>query len=393
MNGALYVILLVCAILSLIPAIVLSAAVVAAMLPQRRRTAIGSHRRPRITVIVPARDEASGIEHTLYSLLDQTQPGDRIVIVADNCSDETAAIARQHDVEVIERNDPLHVGKGYALAYAIKYLAADPPEIVVFVDADCVFEPGSLDILTHTANVSGRPTQGWYLPVDPGGANAAGSINYLAILVKNGVRPEGLRRMGLPCLLTGSGMAIPWKLFAKVPIDNTHIVEDMQLGIELTIAGAPPTFTSQARIAGGGTRSTSASMTQRRRWEYGHLHTIKNQGPRLLAAALKGGRLDCLALAGELCVPPLSLLVMIQGLLVSICITAMIAGVEWLPTGISSAGLILVGVSVVLAWLKFGRGQIPATSLLRIPLYALRKIPLYASFLTRPETQWVRTPR
>ena len=79
----------------------------------------------RLIVVVPAHNEASGIAATLSSLLaaDPASSFASIVVVADNCSDDTAGIARAAGVRVIERLSDNHRGKGYALDFAFRTLA------------------------------------------------------------------------------------------------------------------------------------------------------------------------------------------------------------------------------------------------------------------------------
>ena len=88
--------LTVVALVLLVPAGVLLIQVLAAVLPERSDNARAAlpALRPQVAVLVPAHDEAVGIGATLRSLLAQLAPGDRLLVVADNCSDDTAAIAR-----------------------------------------------------------------------------------------------------------------------------------------------------------------------------------------------------------------------------------------------------------------------------------------------------------
>lgn len=85
-------------------------------------------------IVVPAHNEGVGLLPTLSDLRPQLANNDRLIVVADNCSDETASLARREGVEVIERTDPAHIGKGYALAEAIAYLDRAPPDLVLFVE-------------------------------------------------------------------------------------------------------------------------------------------------------------------------------------------------------------------------------------------------------------------
>jgi cellulose synthase/poly-beta-1,6-N-acetylglucosamine synthase-like glycosyltransferase len=69
-------------------------------------------------------------------------------------------------------------------------------------------------------------------------------------LVQNLVRQRGMRNLGLPATLTGTGMALPWFLVDKATIANGNIVEDKQLGIDLAIAGYNPIFCEEALVTG-----------------------------------------------------------------------------------------------------------------------------------------------
>jgi glycosyltransferase involved in cell wall biosynthesis len=117
---------------------------------------------PRIDVLVPAHNEAAGIGATLKTLLPQLTAQNRLVVIADNCDDETA-VARAIGATVIERHEPDRRGKGYALDYGLQFIAAEPPEVVVVVDADCIVHPSTIDRLACLAVAQKRPVQATYL--------------------------------------------------------------------------------------------------------------------------------------------------------------------------------------------------------------------------------------
>ena len=90
-----------------------------------------------MAVLIPAHNEGAGIVPTIRDVQGQLGPSDRMLVVADNCTDDTAAIVRAAGVEVTVRADPARRGKGYALEFGVRHLALDPPGVVVIMDADC----------------------------------------------------------------------------------------------------------------------------------------------------------------------------------------------------------------------------------------------------------------
>jgi cellulose synthase/poly-beta-1,6-N-acetylglucosamine synthase-like glycosyltransferase len=347
----------------------------------------------QVAVLMPAHNEAAGIEAALQTILPQVRTLQDILVVADNCTDETAAIARRSGVRVIERQDTQRRGKGYALDYGVRFLAAHPPEAIVLIDADCRVHPGTIDRLARAALAAQRPVQALYLMAAPAQPGTKDLVSALAFLVKNLVRPSGLAALGLPCLLTGTGMAFPWSILEQASLASGHIVEDMHLGIELALAGHPPLFCPGAEVTGILPQQGNAAKTQRTRWEHGHLKTLLTEVPRLLKGAIAQRRFDLLALALELAVPPLSLLIFLWGLGMSTALLLGILGSFWMPALILAIAGGFIFTAILSAWAKFGCAYIPASALLAIPFYLLWKIPLYLAFLIQPQTRWIRTER
>lgn len=80
----------------------------------------------RTVILVPAHNESVGIKTTLETLLPQINSPENIIVIADNCIDDTAAIARQYGVTVLERQDTQRRGKGYALDYSLQFFSSQP---------------------------------------------------------------------------------------------------------------------------------------------------------------------------------------------------------------------------------------------------------------------------
>jgi len=381
------------AVLTLIPVTVLVIEVALAVTLRRKPLAPASGR-PAVAVVIPAHDEGAIIADTLRAIRPQIRSADRLIVVADNCLDDTAALAVAEGADVLTRNDPLHRGKGYALDFAIGHLVTDPPEVVLFIDADCRTDAHSIDLLAARCAHTQRPAQALYLMHAPAGAGPFTRVAEFAWTIKNQVRPLGMARLGLPCQLMGTGMAFPWACIMAVSLATEHIAEDIKLGIELARAGMPPVFCPEARVTSFFPRSDQGLRTQRTRWEHGQLGFALSTAPRLLVQALAARDMPLLSLVLDLCVPPLALLLLLS-------VTAWIAsGLFWYLTAharaaflLTTAALLLLALSVLLAWARFGRGTLSLATLALGGVYALRKLPLYARFLINRQVDWVRSKR
>jgi len=344
--------------------------------------------RPTIAVVVPAHDEAAGIAATVAALRHDLPDRARLIVIADNCTDDTATVARAAGASVIERHDPVRRGKGYALAHARDQLAGDPPDVAIIIDADCRISAGGIDRLAAVALAADRPVQAAYLLAPRRSAGPMVQLSGFAFLVKNLVRQRGLARIGAPAILTGSGMAFPWAILAEAPLATGDIVEDLGLGIALASAGHAPIFCADVTIWSDPSSATG-TLEQRRRWELGFLDTARSKALPLL----RSGRWGRSWLGLHLLVPPLALLMMVDGLLLAVLAIVAGLGGPILPL-LVLAGLLAFALSLVgIVWAGHGRDQIRAATLLRIPLYMLWKLPIYLDAITRRERRWVRTRR
>lgn len=374
-----------------VPVVVFVLEIAAAFLPARR--GLGAVPRPPLAVLVPAHDEAAGLAAPLQAMRAQLRAGDRLLVVADNCSDDTAAVARAEGAEVIERSHDTERGKGYALAFGVAHLRAEPPPVLVIVDADCLLQPGALDALAAACVRWDAPVQARYLMTHAGPTGVNGRVAEFAWRVKNWVRPRGAARLGWPCQLTGSGMAFPWGQIEHAPLASGSIVEDMQLGLALARAGHAPCFCEAAGVESHFPTSAAAAATQRTRWEHGHLGLLSQHAWPMLREAL--GRRDwrLLGLALDLAVPPLALLVLLAFALWALAGAAAWAGVGAAAWVAASGLLASLGAAVLAAWLRWGRGVLSPWDLLRAPWYVLSKLGVYLRFWSRRQKDWVRTER
>ncbi len=379
--------------LLLVPATVLFVEVAAAIMPgEARSIAVGNGSR-RVAVLIPAHDEETTIARTLRSIAPQLGPADRMLVVADNCSDQTEQIARNEGAEAIRRESAELRGKGYALDYGVRHLEKDPPDVVIIVDADCVVEPGSVAVLAATAQALGVPVQSVDLMRAPEGAGLAVRIAEFAWLIKNKVRPLGLQRMGLPCQLMGTGMAFPWACMQATTLATGHITEDLKLGIDLARRGRAPRFCTAAMVSSEFPTSSEGVRSQRTRWEHGHLRSILSDGPKLLLQAVVRRDANLAAMALDLSVPPLALLAMLIAASWAISLLLELTARVSLPLLVATAAAVLFGSAVMLSWGRFGRRTVSGRDLALASVYAICKLPLYLRFLLKPQSKWVRSKR
>lgn len=376
------------AMLLLVPLLWLSFEFTVAILAGQGRVASASA--PPFAVLMPAHNEVLGIAAVIAAVRAQLRPFDRLVVVADNCTDDTAAVARRAGAFVATRTNPAFRGKGFALDFGRDILSDDPPEIVIILDADCVPEPGALQKLAACAYQEEAAVQGLFLLTHAEEAGALVGISTFAFRIRNHVRQRGLFGLSGAALLQGTGMAFPWALFKSAPLASANLVEDLQLGLELFLGGERVIFHENAAFTSSAS-SQSATVTQRTRWEHGQIMTAAAYVPRLARTVLQ--RPSALALALDVAVPPLSLLGMavISGLL-GLLLFAWQSGDATPLLGLV-AGCLLFFVSLLCVWARWGRASLPLGTLMKLPFYMVWKLPIYARLLVRPQRAWLRTSR
>jgi hypothetical protein len=263
----------------------------------------------------------------------------------------------------------------------------------LIVDADCHVSPGAVDLLVRLCCKTNRPVQAIYLMQAGPEARLNMRIAEFAWLVKNKVRPLGLNRLGLPCQLTGTGMAFPWGRLSKATLATGHIVEDLKLGLELARAGAAPLLCPEALVTSNFPTSGDGIKSQRTRWEHGHLGVILSDAPRLFLDGVRRRDADLLALVLDLCVPPTALLaLMVVAIWTSCAILFYLTAAAW-PLGLASLAALLMAASVLMSWRAYGRHIMTFGTLLLSVVYPLWKIPLYLRFLVARQVDWVRSKR
>jgi cellulose synthase/poly-beta-1,6-N-acetylglucosamine synthase-like glycosyltransferase len=376
-----------------LPALTLFAQVLASLRKSREIEVSKGDRLP-VAVLVPAHNEELSLAKTLSSIIPQLKAADRLVVIADNCSDRTADIARQAGAQVTIRTEPSLRGKGYALEHGLEFLEqTQPPDVVVFVDADCQLENDCIDLLARRCSQSMRPVQAAYLMNPPRPPQKMASMVAFAWKVKDFVRPLGWHRLGLPCQLAGSGMAFPWQVVRSTNLGTSHLAEDLKQGLDLALIGKFPLFCPDAVVTSDVITGGKVSRAQRARWEHGSLETALHYFPRLLIRFSKTWSFSLVAMAMDLAVPPLALLALLLGCYTFSTFAFLIFGGGTKPIIVACSVCMLFSATIFLAWYRHGREFLPLRWLIFAPIYALVKIPLYVRFFFDRQREWVKGRR
>ncbi len=369
---------------------------VLALLARRGAPPPAPARMVEMQVVVPAHDEEAGITETVKSLLAVDYPAKafRVLVVADNCSDRTAAMARLAGAAVVERHDSERRGKGHALRFAFdRVLAESSAQAIVVVDADTVVSATLLAAFAARFAAGAKALQAHY-----GVRNASASwrTRLLAIAFEtfHGVRSLARERLGLSCGLRGNGMAFSRELLQAVPHEACSLVEDLEYGIALGRAGVRVEYVREAEVLGEMAAAETAARSQRSRWEDGRRIMARDHGPALLWQALRERSLLLADLALDVLVPPLSTLVLGTAAGLVACAALAITGPPLrLAPWCFGLSLLMLLVYVLRGWALSRTGLRGLRDLLLAPAYITWKLALRLGRSRRKSKEWVRTAR
>jgi cellulose synthase/poly-beta-1,6-N-acetylglucosamine synthase-like glycosyltransferase len=237
-------------------------------------------------ILVPAHNEGKSLVDTIVSLKDIHKTGeDKIVVVADNCDDDTAQIARDHGVEVLERNEPTLRGKGYALRWAMDQYNLDDFNAVAIIDADTIVEQNILPVMATSLSSGFGAIQLNNMPYLKDNSPLV-SLQYIASLTENYLfyKPRSVLR--LPVLLRGTGMAIRSDVLQKHPWDSHSITEDVDYAVNILKEGYKITFSTQSKVSAKSPESFDQAMTQKKRWSSGTFGLIADNFGALIKTGI-----------------------------------------------------------------------------------------------------------
>lgn len=365
---------------------------VAGILPARRRFRSGGTPRMvirRVAVVIPAHDEALNIGASVSSLSRCARPAGldllATVVMADNCTDDTAKVARAAGARVIERFDESLRGKGFALQYGFDRLSAEGFDAFLVIDADTIVEPNLLVEVVGLLEGGADGVQTRYGVLNPEASVRTRLMN-TALMAVNVLRPRGRDRLGLSAGVLGNGFALTSATLAAVAYDAHSIVEDLEYSLHIVRSGRRIAFADRTTVRGAMPAAGRGVGTQRVRWEGGRLRMIFQHVPQLARDVL-GGRLALIEPLLDLLLLPLAFH--------AILLTAT-AAIPFAPARIYAlTAFAIVGCHVCAAVVIGGGDWRDLAALLAAPAYALWKLKLIVKIFKAAsiETPWVRTER
>lgn len=349
--------------------------------------------KPFWAVVVPAHNEASGIADTVHSLRAMDWPPDRLSVhvIADNCDDDTGAVAAAAGAVIHVRRAPDDRGKGQALDWFFRqcrdaYTTAD---LVAIVDADTLVEAGFTQAMTAAfAAPATLAAQGFYGVRNPLESWRT-SLAAAALALFHHVRPAGRDVLGGTVGLRGNGMAFRAGLLARLGWPAHGLVEDAEFTLDLLRDDIRVRYVAGAVVLAEMAATRRQADTQRRRWEGGRLALLRSHLPQLLHGIAPRNALPRLDAALDLLTPPLTVLILAQ------CLAAAIA-VLWRPWGWAAfmcLPLVSIGAVPLALWLR-REPRIIWLRLLAAPAFVAWKLALYAKMpFGRAASAWTRTLR
>jgi cellulose synthase/poly-beta-1,6-N-acetylglucosamine synthase-like glycosyltransferase len=337
--------------------------------------------------VVPAHNEEHQIAHCVESILaaDRTGVELTIAVIADNCTDHTAAVARQAGVRVLERANADLRGKGYALDHAFKLLLPEGYQAFMVVDADSVIAGNALVETVGMIRAGADAVQCRYLVRNPG-ESARTKLMNVALMAFNVLRPRGRDRLGLSVGIYGNGFTLSSETLTRVPYEASSVVEDLEYHLNLVRAGRKVRFADRAAVYGDMPVSGKGVSTQRTRWEGGRFRMLAERAPGLIKELLRG--------RVRLLEPLLDLLLLPLAFHVSLLTVAAVTPF-WLARDLGLAGLLVVAMHLLVTVSVCGNGWRDVAVLATAPFYIVWKLLMLPSVLrsAKANTTWVRTER
>lgn len=250
----------------------------------------GELKQHSIGVVISARNESSVIGNLIDSVLANDYPKEllRIFVIADNCNDDTAQIARDKGCIVIERFNTELVGKGYALNYLFTKLHTEEkfadivPEAYIVLDADNVIKPNYISEMNKAFD-SGYDMVTSYRNSKNFGKNWITSGYGYWFLHEARHLNNSRMMLRTSCAISGTGFLISSDVVKEY--DNWNfftLTEDIQCSTAYALSGRKVGYCSTAELYDEQPETFRQSWRQRERWAKGFYQVFGKYGGKLI---------------------------------------------------------------------------------------------------------------
>lgn len=352
----------------------------------------------RIAIAIPAHDEAGVIGATVRRLRQMAYPAGRfdVHVVADHCSDDTAAVAEAAGAAVHVRGDEPRGRKGYALDWLIGRLLRDPRgyDAIAIFDADSRVDPGFLVAVDRLLQRGAQVIQGRHVISNPAASRFA-ALADADMRLNNRIRNQAKENLGLSARLMGDAMVFRREILERHPwLEAASLTEDRAYGIYLVTQGVRIRYTPNAASFGQAVTGWRDATPQRMRW-YGGAFDMQRRYVPILWKLVRRGNSDALDKLLELALPPFSLLALGSGVLFLVELLLARAG-AWPPTLFCFTGALIL-LAFLYPFLGLLATRAPALAyrtMLAGPFYILWRAWLSLWVRVRYRSvSWVRTRR
>lgn len=257
----------------------------------------GPARLNRYAVLIAARNEEAVLPHLLRSITAQDYPSAliRTFVVADNCTDRTAALARAGGATVFERFNTRQIGKGYALNYLLSRIdqtaGLDSFDAFLIFDADNLLEPDYITQINRVCS-DGYDAFCGYRNSKNFGSNWLSAGYGLWYLHDSTHLNRSRMRLGTPCTVSGTGFGFTRELLRRAGGWNFFtLTEDIEFSTWCAARGVRIGYCHDAVLYDEQPTSLAVSIRQRTRWVQGGLQVSVRYAGDLLRGLFRGGRI------------------------------------------------------------------------------------------------------
>ncbi|HEV2472116.1 MAG TPA: glycosyltransferase, partial [Chthonomonadales bacterium] len=324
----------------------------------------------------------------------------RVVVIADNCVDETAGLAAARGAQVLVRQDSENVGKGYALEWAAARLTGSlypdyPFDGLVVLDADTVISPNLLRCFEKALLAGNAVAQVRYEVLNRNESWRT-RLMVCALAVAHVVKPLGRERLQLSDGLKGNGMCFAADVLREVRWSGDSITEDIDYTLNLCRRGYRIAFVPEAAVWAQMPVTGAQAVSQRHRWEAGRYRLLRHKAAPLLVEAIRGRRRILFDRAIDLLIPPFAELFAAPACCLVVCaLLVPLPGWHWpLRMAWWWASILTVQLFYLAAGLWIARVPLSISSaLVCAPVYVLWKAALYCRMAVSAPAGWRRTER